>query len=137
MIKLAGMWEMGWDTPIREIDLWEMVIHEFEIDELFMSPVSGILSKFVTERKTIKGILEENNDVKKVFIDIEGDTELQDFIHPENVLYIFGKNGTSPMVYKEKGDLSLHIQTPAEKSLLWPHQVASMILYDRMIKQWQ
>ena len=75
--------------------------------------------------------------MSRIFVDISGDIELQDFVHPENALYVFGKGGTNPIVYKEEEDVVLSVRTPAEMGHLFPHQVASIILYDRMNKQWQ
>jgi hypothetical protein len=135
MLKIAGMWELGWNTPIKEIDLWEMILGEFEIDQFYMTPISGILNKYVTEREHLREIIDENKNITKVFVDITGEEELQNFIHPKNVLYIFGKVGPSAIAYKQKGDKSLRVNTPTMKSMLWPHQVCSIILYDRYIKQ--
>lgn len=137
MVKLAGAWDLAWNTPIKEIDLWEMVVREFCIDQLYMTPVSGINNKYVTERINMEDILYENRDLAVVFLYEKADTVLKDFKHPENVLYIFGKVGPTMMpLYRPEQHEAVRIETPAITGLLWGHQCASILLYDRMIK-WQ
>jgi len=137
MIKVAGLWELGWNTPIKEIDLWEMVLREFRVDEFYMAPITGIRSKVVREKESITRILEENKDVTKVFVDERATTYLPEFEHPKNVLYIFGKTNFSPILsYKKPEDLAICVSTPANQGLMWPHQICAVVLYDRM-RKWQ
>jgi hypothetical protein len=135
-VHLAGMWEIGWNTPIKEMDLWEMVVRDFEVDKFYMAPVSGISNPYVTERAFMENILEENDDLTFVFVDEKAKTELRDFLHPENVLYVFGRVGDGALYLKRDQDLFVRITTPANLALLWPHQIATLLLYDRMLK-WQ
>ncbi len=136
MIKVAGVWELGWNTPFMEYELWRMLMREFQLDEWYMTPVTGIDKgrDRVTETRHIRDCISLNPDFTPIFVDEDGDENLSDFIHPENALYILGKVGGSP---KTKSDLSLRVETPAGKGLLWPHQILSIILYDRMKKSWQ
>lgn len=134
MIRIAGMWELGWNTPIKEMDYWEVIVREFHIDKFYMTPISGIDSKYVIEKKRIEEILEENKNFDKVFVDINGDTELQSFIHPKNALYVFGRTGRGTDIYNNGEGITLRLDTIEGNSMLWPPQVCSIILYDRMIK---
>jgi len=137
MIKLAGIWERGWNTPIKEIDLWEYPLREYSIDQLYMTPVSGIVSDYVTELNSLHEVILENKDMTLVFVDEKATTFLEDFTHPENALYIFGKAGTSALRLLREGiDKSVCIQTPTNQGMLWPHQAASILLYDRFKKSW-
>jgi hypothetical protein len=49
MVVVAGMWELGWNTPIKEIDLWRYPLKDFGVDRFYMTPISGIESKKVIE----------------------------------------------------------------------------------------
>jgi tRNA(Leu) C34 or U34 (ribose-2'-O)-methylase TrmL len=138
VVKVAGLWELGWNTPIKEIELWEYPLRDFKVDDFYMSPVTGIDSNFVKERKYFEEILEENKDLSFVYVDEASETSLAEFAHPNKALYIFGKASFSPMaMYKKSKDLSVRIDTAENKGLLWPHQAAAIVLYDRMVKSWQ
>lgn len=137
-VKIAGHWELGWNTPIKEIELWGFPLRDFGVNpmtDFFMCPVTGIQGK-VQERKTLDEILEENSDSTAIFCDERAQTTLSDFAHPENALYIFGRSNYSPfLALKREQDLSLKVETVREKGgLLWGHQAMSIILYDRMMK---
>ena len=49
MIKIAGLWELGWNTPIKEVEQWEFPLRDYGVDEFIMSPVSGISNNAVKE----------------------------------------------------------------------------------------
>lgn len=137
-VKVVTFWELGWNTPIKEADLWEMVYRDFGADELIMIPISGIAHRSITEKKDIETVLQENKDLTVVFCDEQGDSTLASFEHPENVLYIFGRTNYSPFLNMQRDqDMSLKIETVRPNGgLLWGHQAAAIILYDRMQK-WQ
>lgn len=138
MIKVAGIWEQGWNTPFLECDLWEYPLRDFSVDQHYMVPVTGI-QKPVTERHSIQDILDENPDLTVVWIDEYGETLLSDFIHPQNALYIVGRTSTRPIVqFSKPGDLSVRIETKPDGSnqgMLWSHQAATVVLYDRLLKE--
>ena len=137
MIKIAGIWEQGWNTPFLEYDLWEYPLRDFGVDAHYMCPVSGI-DKPVIERKDIQEILNENKDLTIVWIDEKGDTLLSDFVHPKNALYIMGRTTYSPMAgLKKEADKSVRIATRKDNSnggMLWSHQAICLVLYDRLNK---
>lgn len=131
-VKVAGCWEQGWTTPIMEYDLWKFPLQDFKVDEFIMTPVSGI-SKKITEYKDIQEVIDNNPDLVPVFVDENGTTDLEDFEHPENALYICGRVSYSPMkLFKDT--LSVKVVTPAEGGRLWPHQAISIVLYNRFKK---
>jgi len=138
MIKLAGIWEVGWNTPITEMHLWEMVVREFGVDQLYMTPVSGIANEYVDERMTMQEVLDENQDMTFVFTDAKSENLLSDFLHPHNALYLFGRVGPDPTNLVRPGvDQVINVQTPYSTGLLWPHQIAAIMLYDRFKKSCQ
>ena len=132
MIKVAGCWELGYNTPIMEYDLWHFPLRDFGVDEFIMTPVSGI-DREVTEYKLIQDAIDANPILIPVFVDEKGSTELRDFEHPKDALYILGNAGNTQ--YKNTG-ISLKVKTVANDALLWPHQAICIVLYDRMQK-WQ
>jgi len=137
MVKVAGCWELGWNTPIKEIDLWEYPLREFSVDELIMAPITGIQAK-VTEVGSIIEAVDKaiSEGLTIVYCHEQAETDLEDFVHPENVMYVFGKANYSPFnnLHKIGEGKSVKIITPQNKGMLWPHQAASIILYDRFIK---
>jgi len=138
MIKIAGMWERTWNAPLMEINVWELLVREFLVDQFYMVPVSGILNQYLTERQTMQEVLEENRDLNIIFLHEKGSVRLKDFIHPENVLYIFGKSGVNLTPLLKRGiDISLKVETPRDSGLMQGIHTASIILYDRFKKSWQ
>jgi hypothetical protein len=133
MVVVAGVWESGWNTPIKELDLWHYPLKDFGVDELAMTPVSGIFSNKVREFHSVEDIIQYYG-IPIVICDEKGETSLEDFDHPESALYLF--NRTSGGQLPGKHDYSLRVETKLNKGMLWGHQAASIILYDRF-KKWQ
>ena len=132
MIKVVGCWELGWSTPIMEFDLWTYPLRDFSVDEFIMTPVSGI-DRRVVELPDIQRAIDDNQFLTPVYVDENGDIGLSKFEHPENALYIFGKANYAPLKVANKKSVSVRIETK-ESGLLWPHQAACIVLYDRFIK---
>jgi hypothetical protein len=140
MIKVAGLWEVGWNTPIKEAEQWEFPLRDYGVDEYIMSPVSGIglSNPNVKEVAELGDYLQQQraNGYTIVFSDERAEQTLDSFTHPaDNVIYVFGKASLSPMVaYGQPQDLSLKIMTKNNLGLLWPHQAAVLIMADRLRK---
>ena len=94
-IKVSGTWELAWNTPIKEYDLWHFPMRDFGVEEWCMSPISGIKKSNITETETINDFIADNLDYTVVHIDEDGDIDLEDFEHPEKALYVLGKAGGS------------------------------------------
>jgi hypothetical protein len=147
-IKVAGRWELSWNTPIKEAELWNLVLRDFEIKDWYMWPVSGIRhneeqSVHLHEYHDFKDILEDNKDIVHVYVEPNNPVyphngvDLRDFKHPKNVLYIFGSVGFNPIIgSKREKDLSVTIPTIQNKGVPWPHQCLFVVLYDRLVKGW-
>lgn len=142
MVKVAGLWELGWNTPLAEAWLWQFVLRDFEVHDWFMSPVSGIKvtepGLTLVEYPSIVDTLDANPE-QRVFVDEAGEISLPNFEHPEDVIYVFGSAGTSPMRQRlvRESDLTVSIPTIQNAGVLWPHQCLLIVLYDRLIKSWQ
>ena len=134
MVVVAAPWEFGWNTPIKEVDLWKYPLRDFGVDHLAMCPVSGIKDSFVKEYESVERIIEEYSHLPLIIVDEKGENDLESFSHPENALYLFGKTTGSVLGFADRGT-SLKITTPADKGLLWGHQAASIILYHRWRSQ--
>lgn len=133
MVKVVSFWEQGWNTPIKEFDLWHFPARELGVDELIMMPVSGIFSPGVTELQNFEDLSRENTTF--IFIDEGGEDTLDTFVHPENATYIFGRTSFSPMIsYRQAGDKCVSIKSVLNSGLFWGHQAMCLVLYDRFIK---
>ena len=136
-VAVVGIWETGWNTPIKEVDLWEYPLRDYGVDQYYMAPVSGIQNNFITEVHDVGELLTQLRTENKtiVFVDENGTETLDTFVHPEHAVYVFGKASLSPLVaYGRPEDKSLKIMTPMNLATLWPHQAAVLILDDRWKK---
>lgn len=133
MIVVAGLWELGWNTPIKEVELWKFMVKEFNVDSFAMTPISGIRDKSVKEFDTIDDIINHYN-LPVVIVDERAETNLAEFVHPKDVIYLFGRANYSPLSNYFKNCMSVKIETIGDSGRLWPHQAASIILYDRLKK---
>ena len=149
MIKIAGYWDV-WENAIREHEVhWRFMLKHFGVDTMYMTPITGI-DKFITgldntevkllEIETIQEAINTNPSLTPVLVDENGTTTVDDFIHPTNVLYIFGRVGIS--LIDIFGDQYQSIRVPSwasdpntSLSLLHPHQAASIVLYNHRINQ--
>lgn len=149
LIRVAGAWELSWNTPIKEAELWNLVLRDFAIKDWFMWPVSGIRHNeenvvHLHERHDFKQILAENQDLVHVYIEPHNPVfphngiDLREFEHPKDVLYIFGSVGFNPIIgNKQEQDLSVTLPTIENAGVPWPHQILLGILYDRLTKGWK
>ena len=119
-----------------EVTEWEMMLREFGVDTLNMTPVSGIAAPWgnkpwLTEHASIEDVVAANSTLTPVFVDENATVELSDFEHPENALYIFGRAGFAPVI--PEGAQSVKIVTPCP-GCLWAHQACAVVLLDRFTK---
>lgn len=144
MVSVLGSWELAWNSPIKEAELWTFVMREFEVSDWYMWPVTGIRHNdyntiSLTESNNFEDLLELNNNKTLVYVDEKGETDLREFQHPENACYVFGSSGHRIMArYKKPEDLSIVVPTIQGKGVLWPHQCLLTVFYDRLMKGgWQ
>jgi hypothetical protein len=151
MIKVAGNWELSWNTPIKEAELWNLPLRDFGITEWFMFPVSGIkhnehLKVSLYERNSLEEILNENQDIPHVYMEGYNPAfpqyvpkDLRELVHPKDVLYVFGSAHYNPVTYNfmREQDQMVMVPTIKNNSVLWPHQCLVTVFYDRLVKGWQ
>lgn len=150
MIKVAGHWELSWNTPIKEAELWNFPLRAYQITEWYMWPISGIKHNewqrvTLHERQTFEEILAENQDIKHVYLEPANraypsvkPVSLVDYQHPTDVLYIFGSAHYNPaLLHQTENDDVVMVPNRENSGVLWPHQVLVALLYDRLVKGWQ
>ena len=110
-IAVAGRWELEWNTPIKEAELWNLLLRDHEIADWFMWPVTGIKQKEVPwvklyEHDSFADILadEKVKGLKRVYFEPynpvqqkDKGIDLRELNHPKNVLYIFGSAHYNPV----------------------------------------
>jgi len=133
MIKIVGLWELAWSTPIMEYDLYESIMIDYGVDEWIMSPISGIDRPRVKEIPDIMEFI-KHEDQALVFVDEKGETDLADLVHPKNATYILGKTTLSPWIANKRQGTSVRIPTPVQVGGFWGHQAIGIVLYDRLMK---
>ena len=136
-VHILGLWELGYNTPLLELDVWQYPLREFNVNQFYMSPCTGVQSDRLIEVNNPLDVINKfrRDNIPVVFIDERGSIELQNFVHPENVLYVFGKVSQSAWAaYGTNTDQSVFIKTLANTGMMWPHQCAVTLLYDRMNK---
>lgn len=133
IVKVLGLWEVGYNYPLLEHDLFHFPMREFGVNQVLMAPISGIKSK-VTEVASIEDGLALCDGLVQVFVDEKGETPLAEFEHPENAVYILGKASTSTKMHYGAGQKSVRVETPLNSGMLWSHQAISIVLYDRFMK---
>jgi hypothetical protein len=133
MVVVAGVWEEGWFDNRTELNLWHFPLKDFGVDEFAMTPKSGMKTSKVSQFHSIEEMV-NHYGLPVIVCTEDGDSDLKDFVHPENALYMF--NRTSGGELPITPDHTLRIKTKLNKGMLWGHQAASIILYDRLNK-WQ
>lgn len=150
MIKVAGHWELSWSAPYTEAQLWNFPLRAYKVSDWYMWPVTGVIhneQQKVTlhERATCEEILAENQDLQHVYLEPYNrafpevsPVSLIDFVHPPNVLYIFGSAHYNPaLLHRTATDDVVMVPNIENSGVLWPHQVLVALLYDRLVKGWQ
>lgn len=125
------MWEQGWFDFKTELNLWHFPLRDLGVDEFAMTPISGLNNNKVKEFHSVEELI-QHYDLPIIVGTEDGEETLQEFKHPKDALYIF--NRTSGGVLPITPDHTLRIETKLNKGMLWGHQAASIILYDRLIK---
>lgn len=140
-IKVAGLWELSWNTPLTESWLWSFPLREFGVTDWAMSPVTGIIHNekwsgmSLIEYNSVEEMVNEfPQGFTRVFVDEKGEETLDTFKHPDNAAYFFGKAGETPMQFKKEGDMSVRLITVNNTGVMWPHQCLVTVLHDRLMK---
>lgn len=147
MAVVVGHWDLSWNTPIKEAELWALPLRDFEVTDWRMWPVSGISNAEpevdLTEYASLQDALAGLGHLSWVFMEPRQErlgvlptSTLVHFHHPENVVYIFGSAHYNPVAagHPRENDAVVELPTAQNKGLLWPHQVLVAALYDRMVK---
>lgn len=133
MVVVGAEWEFGWNTPIKEYDLWHFPMREFKVDELAFTPISGIKKKGIREFNNMDDMIAYYN-LPVIICHEHGEFDAKTFKHPEKALYLFGRTSRDILpMYKDYP--SIKVVTPVNKGMLWGHQAASIIMYEKWRSQ--
>jgi len=142
MVTVVGHWEWRDMVPMTEAPLWNLPLRDFGIEDWRMVPVSGIKNSQrkveLSEYPDYASALEDGTDRPRVFIEPRTvhqnpiTTWLPNFRHPKDCIYIFGSAHYNPtMFHRRPDDPVVTIPTVQNRGVLWPHQAALIVLYDR------
>ena len=141
MIIIAGKWDTGWFSPLREFKMWETIMRPYNLDKLVMTPITGIKTFNITleEYESLDDILNQYSSFKKVFFEcpqaVGTFLELKDYVHPDgDVIYIFGNSASGNASYITEDDDVVGITTPIDLTIMWAINIISMVLYDKESK---
>lgn len=148
-VKVVGYWDAWFQSRENEYDVcWRFMLKHFGVDQIIMLPRLGIRENLpldytdtdMIEMNTIHEALAANPELTPIMVDERATTPIQEFQHPENVLYIFGRTGKNPMdeftPWTGQSVVIPGVPQYMGDPLLHPHQACSIILYDRMNKLW-
>ena len=65
-VHIVGRWEWGYLSPMVEANLWNLVMRDFDINEWWMNPVSGVRNN---EERYVN--LNERNHYQDIMNDID------------------------------------------------------------------
>lgn len=149
MIQVVTHWEIGWNTPLLEADLWSLPLRDFGVRHWWVWPVTGIRCREakvnLEERNDLREILEEVPNWKRVFFEPRNPSQfngpsvdLHNYQHTENAVWIFGSaHFCPPMQVGRDEDDYVTVPTHGNSGVLWPHQVFAIAAHDRLVKSWQ
>lgn len=149
-IKVVGYWDLWFSHRENEYDAsWRFMLKHFGVDEVILIPDLNAREKIpldhtevpLVERNSLEEVLAENSALTPVAVDERGATSLRDFSHPEDVLYVFGRTGFSPLDTLPDWSHPTVLIEGAEKylnatAMLHANQACSIVLYDRLAKSW-
>jgi len=111
--------EKGWLDPKTDFRMWDHLCRSMEQDLQLITDFS-----------------EANipSDGKIIIMDESASDTLQSFVHPDNAVYVFGRSGLNKMQDRHYSDYAIRIDTVTDVCL-FGIEAASMVLYDRMVKE--
>jgi len=116
---IAALRESGWLDRITDNAQWGNMTRSFGADLQLVKDFSEI-------------VIPEGYSV--VVMDETGEASLEDFLHPENAIYIFGRSTQNIIQDVFPHDHSVRMNTPEYKSIFGV-SVACAVLYARSL-QW-
>lgn len=129
MIVIGAIWEQGWFDSKTELNLWQFPLRDLGADEFAMTPISELNNDKVTEFHSVKDMV-QHYGLPVIIVTEHGKEVSRNFKHPESALYLFNRTSGGELPVKPLH--TLRIETKINKGMLWGHQAASIILYDRL-----
>lgn len=133
MVELLVAWEKDWLSPKTEAFILRQMCNAYRVDRVMAVP------KLLPERTSIEQFDDvlsalATTDSERVWLQPEKTYQgkpLQEFDHPEDAVYIFGKAGENNMRFVKEGDHIVTIYTPAKVDF-FSLSCAAMLLYSRL-----
>ena len=139
MISVIGMWEQGYtlEQTFIEDTVWKQTLNAFAVDNFCMVTYPEVEIPNISNPMQCGSLQDalDNSIGERVFLTYpaEGATLLNEFVHPENAVYIFGRPAENLLDYIRPEDHQVHINTPNDVDMLACSCVAA-VLYDRSVK---
>jgi len=150
MIEVVSHWEIGWNTPLLEADLWLLPLRDFGVTDWWVWPVTGIRCREqrvnLHERPDLRTILQETPSWRRVYFEpinpsqFSGpSTLLNEYEHTDDAVWIFGSNHFCPPMQMGRDENADYVTLPSveDAGVIWPHQIFVAAAYDRLVKSWQ
>jgi len=136
MIELLALWEEGWLEPRTEAFMWRQMCHAFKVDRCMAVPqrlpARTSILQFDSAEEAIA-----TSECEMVYLMPENTirgVNLEQFVHPKNACYVFGRAGDSNKRHVKDGEHVVTVYTP-EAVDFFAMNVAAIVLYDRMKKE--
>ena len=118
MVKVIACRDHGWIDRKTDFQQWNHVCRAY-----------GAFLELVEEPQ--EGIIPEGHTV--VVLEEQGTTNLEDFDHPKDAVYVFGRSGLNGIQEMIDYDASVKIKT-VDDVCLFGISAVGIVLYDRMMK---
>ena len=121
MSRVVVWRDFGWYTEVGERGIFHMLCEAYRVGLELLNET---------------GWPEFRDDETIVLMDEQGTVMLDDFEHPDNAVYVFGRSGQNDMIEKVPHDHSVCIPYPAGpgKRCLMAISACSIVLADRLRK---
>lgn len=126
MTTIVGFWEYGWLDPKIELFMFRQLCAAYNVDRLIMIPTMLSKRTSVDQYDTIEEAL-ATCEGEVVLLEPTGDVNLDEFNHPKDAVYIFGKAMISN---KNQQGVKVRINTPA-KTDMFAVNAAAIVLESR------
>jgi len=117
MNSVVAYKEPSWMDENTDFRLWSSVTRAYGLELTLLDPDDE---------------LRFNKNVVVVLVDQQGEQDLDDFVHPENCVYVFGRTHTNDLM-KTPHQHSVAIKYPGAVCL-FGFQAAAIVLADRQRK---
>jgi tRNA(Leu) C34 or U34 (ribose-2'-O)-methylase TrmL len=138
MVTVIGMWEPGYsiEQTFFEDTVWKQTLSAFNVNRFIMITYNEAYIENTTNPEQYSNMEDAliSTEGERVFLTFSSENalSLENFSHPEDAVYIFGRPGDNLLQYIRPQDKQVHIDTPNNIDMLACSCVAA-VLYARYI----